>query len=380
MSWRVAGLVAAVVLLAGCAGGEPGAGASGNADGGAGAPGDADGELATEPDPAEAGSPTPAASDGRAEEAGPGDLVVVSTVAPVADVVARVVGERGRVGTLVPAGTDGHTYEPRPQDVAALEEADAFFGVGLGLNDAAVRLAEANLPGGAPLVLLGEEALGAGDLLHGAGHHHDGDADHTHGGDGGAGHSHDGDEGVNPHVWTSVRNVTRLVERAAAALAELDPEGAAAYDGNARTYVRELRALDEAVAAAVETVPEGRRTLVAYHDAWSYFGRDYGLEVVAAVQPSDFSEPSAADVRAIIDQIRTEQVPAVFGSAEFPSDVLAAITAETGATYVGDLADDTLPGEPGDPGHSYVGMMARSATAVVEALGGDAGALEGFAP
>jgi ABC-type Zn uptake system ZnuABC Zn-binding protein ZnuA len=118
--------------------------------------------------------------------------------------------------------------------------------------------------------------------------------------------------------------------------------------------------------------------MVVYHDAWGYFARDHGLEVVAAVQPSDLSEPSAADVRAIIDQIRAEDVPAIFGSEEFPSRVIEAIAAETDAVYVGTLADDVLPGEPGTPEHSYEGLMAANARTIVEALGGDAGALEGF--
>jgi ABC-type Zn uptake system ZnuABC Zn-binding protein ZnuA len=82
-------------------------------------------------------------------------LHLVSPVAPVADIVQQILGERGEASALVPPGADSHTYEPRPQDAVTLTEADAYIGIGLGLNDASVQLAEANLPEGAPIVLLG---------------------------------------------------------------------------------------------------------------------------------------------------------------------------------------------------------------------------------
>jgi ABC-type Zn uptake system ZnuABC Zn-binding protein ZnuA len=324
-------------------------------------------------------APTDGADDGVAVDAEPA-LRIVSTLAPIADVVAQVLGERGEVHTLVPPGTDSHTYEPRPSDVAPLTDADAFIGVGLDLNPASVALAEANLPEGAPLVLLGEEALDEADLSDEHWHAHDDDGHaHTHDDGGpadGDGHTHDdGQGGVNPHVWTSVDNVLAFVDVVELTLSELDPAGAEHYEERAGAYRAELEDLDAAIRTAVDTLDEDRRTLVVYHDAWAYFGRSYGVEVVAAVQPSDHAEPSASDVRAIIDQIREQDVPAIFGAEEFPTSVAETIADETGATYVGELADDTLPGEPGDPEHSYVGMMAENVARIVDALGGDATAL-----
>ena len=314
--------------------------------------------------------PTGSPVDSAVEESP--DLLVVSTVAPVADIVAQVLGDRGRVESLIPEGMDSHTYEPRPGDVAPLLEADLFIGNGLGLNQAAVDLAEANLPDGVPLVLLGEEALTDDDLSHEHWHDHGDEGSHSHGDE--DGHSHgDGapEGGFNPHVWTSVPNMVAYVEVVAQVLTAVDPEGADHYAQRAEEYRVELEALDDAIRAAVGSLAEERRKLVVYHDAWAYFGHEYGVQVIAAVQPSDYSEPSAADVRAIIDQIRAEDVPAIFGAEEFPNDVVAAIADETGAEYVGELADDTLPGSPGDPQHSYVGMMAENVSRVVDALGGD---------
>jgi ABC-type Zn uptake system ZnuABC Zn-binding protein ZnuA len=353
-----------------------------------------------EPDPGGTGSPTaPPTEEPAASDAGPDApaeavtapaLRLVATVAPITDLVAQVGGDRVEVSSLVPPGADSHTYEPRPSDVVVLGEADAYLGVGLALNDAALALAEQHLPEGAEVLRLGELALDDADLVldhahgedghtHGEDGHTHGEDGHTHGDDGHThgddGHTHDGELGPNPHVWTSVRNAVRLVDTIAAELARLDPEGAATYAANAEAYVDELEALDAAIAQAAATVPDGRRTLVVYHDAWTYFARDHGFELVTAVQPGDFSEPSAAEVRAVIDLIREHDVPAVFGSEVFPSRVLDAIAQETDAVYVGDLADDVLPGDPGDPEHTYVELMRRNAATIVEALGGDPSAL-----
>ena len=307
-------------------------------------------------------------------------LYVVATVAPVADLVAQVGGERVAVEPLVPAGADAHTYEPRPSDVMTLAGADLYIGIGLALNDGALRMAEEHLPTDARLVLLGERALDDADLVfdhrHDHGHSH-GDDDHGHShGDDDPGHSHDdGELGPNPHVWTSLVNAAALVRGIAATLSEHDPDGAEVYAANQDAYLEQIEALHDRVAAAIDTIPEQARSLITYHDAWTYFARDYGLGFETAVQPTDFTDPSASEVRAVIDLIREREVPAVFGAEEFPTPVLEAIAEETGARYIDDLADDALPGAPGDEVHTYLELMRRNAAAIVEGLGGDPGGL-----
>jgi ABC-type Zn uptake system ZnuABC Zn-binding protein ZnuA len=346
--------------------------------------------AADEAPAADDAEPSPEPDDDAGEQPAPEPeqpvLSVVATVAPLTDLVGMVGGDRVEVTSLVPPGADSHTYEPRPGDVALLAQADAYLGVGLALNDGALRLAEENLPAGAPVVRLGEEALAEDDLVfdhvpdHDHGHDHGHDDGHDHGHDDGGhdhGHAHDDsvEPGPNPHVWTSLRNAARLVDRIAGVLTELDPEGADVYAANAAAARAELEALDRMIGDATATIPAAARTLVTYHDAWAYFARDHRLEYAVAIQPVDFSEPSAAEVRAVIDLVRELDVPAVFGSEVFPSSVLEAIAEETGATYVGDLADDVLPGRPGDPEHTYLGLMRRNAITIVEALGGDASLL-----
>ena len=128
------------------------------------------------------------------------------------------------------------------------------------------------------------------------------------------------------------------------------------------------------------TIPPENRKLLTYHDSFPLFGPRYGLEIIGAVQPSDFTEPSARDVARLIDQVEDAGVPAIFGSEVFPSPVMEQIAKEGGAKFVDALRDDDLPGEPGDPHHTYMGLMASNVEIMVSALGGSVEALEGFDP
>ena len=117
---------------------------------------------------------------------------------------------------------------------------------------------------------------------------------------------------------------------------------------------------------------------MTYHDAYAYFADTYGWNVIGAVQPADFGDPTPADVVNLIEQIRLEQVPAIFGSEVFPSPILEQIAEETGAVYVDDLRDDDLPGEPGAAEHSWLGLMKFNFITMTDALGGDSQALRDF--
>jgi ABC-type Zn uptake system ZnuABC Zn-binding protein ZnuA len=100
--------------------------------------------------------------------------------------------------------------------------------------------------------------------------------------------------------------------------------------------------------------------------------------VIGAIQVSDFEEPTPREVTSLIEQVRERGVPAIFGSEVFPSPVLEQIGEAAGAEYVDVLRDDDLPGEPGDPEHSWLGLMRFDFVTITEALGGDATALEQF--
>jgi len=286
---------------------------------------------------------------------------VVVSDPPIADLVTRVAGDEVAVKSVVPVGVDGHTYEPVPEDARTLAEADVYIENGMGLNDVVTAFAITNYPSGTPHHSLSEviptsEVISTNTAEEIAAH----------------GHAHE----FNAHFWPDPTYAIMYVNRIAQVLAEFDPTDAAGYVERAAALIAELQLMDAAFRASLATIPDANRKLVVYHDSWSYFGRRYDIPVIGAIQPTDFSEPSAGELRDTIVQVREAGVPAFFGSEVFPSDVLEAIAAETGATYVADLSDDKMPGEPGTPEHSYIGMMLANTRQIVSALGGDPSALD----
>ncbi len=292
------------------------------------------------------------------DTAGDDRPLVITTVSPITNIVANVACGRAQVVGLVPEGVNSHTFEPRPSDAGELADADLVIVNGLSLEIPTIRLAAANVGAGVEIVELGAGTIGPEDYIF------DFSFPESQG-------------DPNPHLWTNPAYAARYAELAAAELARIDPEGAADYRANAAALAARFEALGDAMRAATATVPPERRLLLTYHDSFPYFARDYGWRVIGAVQPSDFTEPSPREVGDLIDQIEAAGVPAIFGSEVFDSPVLETIANETGARYVDDLRDDDLPGEPGDPEHSLLGLLAFDYTTIVTALGGDASALAG---
>jgi ABC-type Zn uptake system ZnuABC Zn-binding protein ZnuA len=288
-------------------------------------------------------------------------LVAGVSIPPLADLVDRVGGGRVEVVSVVPQGVDGHTYEPTPSDVADVSRADLMFLASADLNPSVTRTVEASLAAGAETVDLLELTVPDGEVIV--------DRVHSHGS--GDSHGH-----ANVHVWTDPTIAARWVAVIRDRLSALDPAGAGQYAANAAALTAQIDELHRVTIAATATVPEAARTLVVYHDSWSYFGRTYGYRVLGALQAADFAEPSAAELRDMVEQVRGSGAPAFFGAAVFPTEVLQRVSEEAGVPYVNDLADDELPGEPGDPAHGYVGMMVQNVRHIVTSLGGNTAALD----
>ena len=284
-------------------------------------------------------------------------LRVATTVAPLTSIVANIAGGSGtEVTGLVPEGVSSHAYEPSPSVAATLEHADVVFLNGLALEEPTKALAVANMGAGAVLCELGTTILPESQYIY--------DFSFPESG---------GDP--NPHLWTNPPMAGAYAHLVHDVLVRVDPEHADVYDANLTAFTDRVDALDGALRDASATIPADQRMLLTYHDAYAYFAREYGWTIVGAIQPSSFDEPTPRDVARLIDQIQAKHVPAVFGSEVFPSPVLEQIAAETGARYVDDLRDDDLPGEAGDAGHSWLGLMRFDYTTIVEALGGDASEL-----
>jgi ABC-type Zn uptake system ZnuABC Zn-binding protein ZnuA len=301
----------------------------------------------------------PACGEGQGDHPAGTKLRIVTTVAPITSVVANVVGDLASVTGVVPEGTNSHTFEPSPSVAEVLSTADVVFINGLELEEPTRELAERNLKAGAEIVELGNLTITADEYIYDF--------------------SFPREKGLpNPHLWTDPTMVRRYAEIVFNEVSERDPDNADSYDSNFRAFAAEIDDLDGAMRESFATLPEASKKLLTYHDAYAYFARTYGWTVIGAIQVSDFHEPTPKEVAGLIEQVRREKVPAIFGSEVFPSPVLEQIGREAGVRYVDVLRDDDLPGDPGDPEHSWLGLMRFDYATMVESLGGDASALKAF--
>lgn len=359
-------------------------------------------------------------------------IPVVATFSILGDMVERVGGDHIELTTLVGAGGDAHVYQPTPQDAAAVAGAELLFMNGLEFEGWLERLVEAAPFGGEMVIATaGIDAIAFEDGHddHGDDHEdhddhghddhddekhddhddhddekhddhdehgdedhaHDEDKDHDHGEhdhdehgddhdkhdddhaehddhddhDDHAGHNHGA---FDPHAWQTIENAVIYVDNIAAGLAKVDPENASTYYANRAEYVAELEALDAEITAMFAAIPEEKRTVVTSHDAFGYLAAHFGMTFEAPQGLSTESEASAADVAAIITQIKEEGISAVFVETITDNRLIEQIANETGATVGGTLYSDSLSGEDG-PASTYVDMMRHNAKTLADALG-----------
>ncbi len=296
------------------------------------------------------------ASSDAADEGGGDRIVLATTVAPITSLVSQIVGDRAEVVGIVPEGTNSHTYEPKPSVAELLSRADIIFVNGLRLEEPTVELAEANMGEGAEVVELGTKVLPESDYLYDF--------------------SFPEAEGKpNPHLWTDPTYALEYAEVIRDSVTAADPANGEYYAANYDAFAELIAEFDTAMRESFATIPEGAKKLLTYHDAYAYFAKTYGWEVIGAIQVSDFEDPTAKELADLIDQVKAEGVTAVFGSEVFPSPVLEQIGREAGVEYVDVLRDDDLPGEPGDVEHSWFGLMVFDYVTMTDALGGDSSAI-----
>lgn len=275
------------------------------------------------------------------------DIVATTTI--LGDIVRQVGGESISLSVLLPEGVDPHTYEPTPQDLIRISNADLIFINGAGLESFLERLldnAEAekiiSVSEGIPLRQL-EDEQDASDPGH-------------------------DDTGADPHVWFNPQYVETWVANIQMHLSAADPANASEFAANAKAYQAELQELDAWIEAQVATIPAEKRKLVTDHRELGYFADRYGFEQVGAVIPS-FSvaaEPSAEELATLEDAIQELGVPAIFIGTTVSPSLAGRIAADTGAQVV-TLYTGTLTGPAGEA-NSYLELMRFDVQAIVEAL------------
>ena len=309
-------------------------------------------------------------------------IKVVATFSVLGDMVTRIGGQHVDLTTLVGPNGDAHVYQPVPSDAKAVKVADVLVINGLAFEGWLDRLVEASefqglkvtaTDGIEPLAFEEEDHHEGHDDDH-ADHKDDHDHDHDHKDDDHQDHAdhkdHDAhDHGAfDPHAWQSLSNAVIYVDNIASALAKADPANASTYFQNRAAYVAEIEALNAEIRTSVAELSEDARTVVTSHDAFGYFADAYGVTFLAPQGISTESEASAADVAALIRQIRAENIKAVFVENVADSRLLKQIANETGASIGGALYSDALS-EAGGPAGTYLDMMRHNARTLVGALG-----------
>lgn len=290
-------------------------------------------------------------------------LKVVTSVAPITNIVRNIGGDRIDLVGIIPEGRDSHTFELVPSDAVKMNDADLIIIDGLDLEVSMEKVAEEakNKNPQLQLLKLGDNTITSDRWIF----------DFSFPKEKGA---------PNPHLWLNVVYAMKFANLTRDKLMEMDPKNSDYYSTNADRYIYLLKRLDEGIIQAVQTVPLQNRKLLTYHDSWAYFALRYGMTVIGAVQPSHFGEPSPQDVAKLIDQIRSEKIPAIFASEVFPSKVVEQIGMEGKVTIVETLSDDAQPGQLGDPNHTYVGMMLEDMKHMLIPLGGNVNSLKGVDP
>jgi zinc/manganese transport system substrate-binding protein len=288
-------------------------------------------------------------------------MPVVASFSILGDMVANVGGDRVEVTTIVGPDGDAHVYSPTPADAQAVASAQVVFVNGLAFEGWLDRLIEASEYEG-PVIVTTEGV----DLLEMAEEGHDEEGEeHAEGEAEAKGEEHGG---ADPHAWQSLANARVYVTNIEAGLAAADPDGTATYAKNAAAYLAEIDQTESGLIAAIATLPDNGRTIVTSHDAFGYFADAYGLTFLAPEGMSTEAEASAADVAALITQIRANGVSAVFLENITNSRLVEQIASETDAKLGGMLYSDALSG-PNAPAATYLDMMRHNAVTLTTALG-----------
>lgn len=296
------------------------------------------------------GGPTNAAA-GLASRPANQPYLAVTTIAMISDVVRQVAGERAQVVGLIGEGVDPHLYKPTRNDIVRLERADIILYNGLFLEGKMAEVLQEvakRKPACAVAESLDPEYLLAPQ---GAQGHHD------------------------PHVWMDVSAWSRVTATVARALSEFDPPSRAEYEVNAARLQEQLLALHEYIRQVIQSVPQERRVLVTAHDAFQYFGRAYGIDVMGIQGISTESEAGLTDINRLVDLLVQRGVRAIFVESSVAEKNVRALVegaaARGHAVQIGGTLYSDAMGPAGQYEGTYIGMLDHNATIIARALGGE---------
>ncbi|MGX9393949.1 metal ABC transporter solute-binding protein, Zn/Mn family (plasmid) [Nitrobacteraceae bacterium UC4446_H13] len=268
-------------------------------------------------------------------------LKAVASFTVLADVVQQIGGDKVRVTTLIGPNGDAHQFEATPANARAVKEADVTFISGHGLERWFERLVTASGYQGRPVVVSDGITFRQRERR--------------------------GQMSEDPHVWNSPLNVLVWVTNIEKALAAADPDDAAVFRANAERYRSELRELDRYAHTKLDPIPQASRKILTSHDAFGYFGRDYGITFMSPLGLSTETEASAARVAQLIDQIKREGIKLYFIENSNDPRLVQQIATATNAHPGGELYAEALS-PPDGPAPTYVKMFRHNLDEIAKAF------------
>lgn len=290
-------------------------------------------------------------------------LTVVTTLFPLYDFARQIGGDGVTVTLLLPPGTEAHSFEPRPSDLATVGKADIFIYTSPLMEPWAARILSA---AGNPSLHAVEAGRGAKHIPSHHQHPHEGEAK-GEGEEGHQGHRHD-DQTLDPHIWLDFDNARLMVKTIADALAAKDPPHAERFHANAARIDRELTDLDTRFREGLSKC-RTRKFVHGGHYAFGYLASRYGLDYRSAQAVNPDAEPTPAQLADLLKMVRKEKLTHVFAEEIVSPRIAEMIARETGVSILSLHGGHNLTSDDLKQGTTFTQLMERNLQALRTGLG-----------
>lgn len=258
---------------------------------------------------------------------------VVTTFSTLNSFVEAVGGDRVHVQNLVPIGASPEDYQPTPQDIATLSDAQLVVENGAGIEAWLQHTIQSAGNSSMKLLVLSD---GVPKIDH------------------------------NPHLWMDPMLAQQYVAKVLDALVRIDPAHRSEYERNAKAYSAQLLALQKWISKQIETIPAQQRSMIVFHNAWDYYNRRFGIRTLGVIELSPGQDPNPAYIGQLVDLAQTYHVRAVFSEPEYSPKLAQSLAKSAGIRIVSNLYDDSVGNDPRV--HDYTSMLRYDTGVIVEAL------------
>lgn len=280
-------------------------------------------------------------NDSNSSAAGEEGLYITTSFSVIGDMTEAVLGDAGTVEFIVPVGEEPHEYEPVPSDFQKVEDSDAFYINGFGLEEWLERVV--NNAADTDVVELTE---GVEEI------------------------SLENEDAPDPHAWLSPKNIEYYIDNITADLSERDPDNAETFEANAEVYKKEAEELVAEMEDLLADIPEEHRLIVVSENAFKYFGADFDFDTDGIWDINSHEEGTTGQMNRIIDVLQERQVPAVFVESTVDNRYMETVAENAGISIEGEVFTDAV-GEEGTGAETYLEMLRHNTETFAEGLSED---------